>query len=167
MKNSPILTFVLLLFFSFTSCDSTNYKAELDNHFGVWNSVVRSMEILVNRYDEVETRDAIKELGHFAATESKALEKREKKLSGQLELSGNEDVKKINRGLLEYVQENHAIAVKYEELSESVGSLTDAEMQAKIAEIDTLLESMNAKGNELIALQDEYGKKHNITIESH
>lgn len=166
MKTTTNLTLALLLFF-FVSCDMANHKAEMDNHIGVWNSVISSMDVLVKRYDDAETRKAIKDLGHFAVKESKALEDRENRLKKDLESTNSEDVKKINGGLLSYLELNHVITAKYEELSTSIDSLKDAEIETKLDEIDTLIDSMTVKAKEVMALQDEYAKKHGITLENH
>lgn len=160
MKNL-ILTLTLILF-GLTSCNMTDYHRELTNTIAAWNSYAPMMEGMYTRVSEIKEKDEFKNLKFNTDNAYKNLDDKIKEIEAK-DFS-DDDVRKINEALLDYLKAERDAVTIIIKLYEKGGEMTDDELNSLFDELDAQATIVDTKADNLLKAQSEYAKKHNITI---
>jgi elongation factor P hydroxylase len=162
-----LLPFVLLLMIFTISCDTANYRKEMENNFGVWNSNLRRTSDLHSRFSEVQDKTQYKELKSFVENVNIDLVKSIDNLKGEIERQSNVDIRKLKEATVTYLESEKSIVDEYDILSKNAENMSESELQVVFNKLDTLYGVVQQKSEALEKAQDEFAAKHDIIIERH
>lgn len=162
-----LLPFVLLLMIFAVSCDTANYRKEMENNFGVWNSNLRRTSDLHSRFSKVQDKTQYKELKTFVENVNIDLVKSIDKLKGEIERQSNADIRKLKEATVTYLESEKSVVDEYDILSKNAENMSEPELQVVFNKLDTLYGVVQQKSEALEEAQDEFAAKHDIIIERH